>query len=948
MTMNMGASVKSIVLGALLILGMASGAAAQAFGAIGGTVDDPSGAALPGATVVLSNPGVIGGAQEAITDARGAYQFGRLVPGTYSVRATLTGFRTSVQEGIVVNADVTARADLRLEIGTLAETIVVSGQAPLLDTVSTYRQTVLDQKTLEVLPTGRDIWSIGRLVPALVVGKYDVGGSESMYASDVTLHGALKAEGNFLVDGVDVSNTSSPGQSGLYPDPGMFEEINYQAGNAPAENDRGGVIMSLVSRTGSNKFRGRFGTIGSYKPLSANNLTTKQRADLVASLPARLLALNPNFVPTTRIKSLDNSSVDASGPIVRDRLWFSASGQLAHVNKYWLGNYTTDGNQVLDDSDQHGWSAKASWQAGPRTQLHYLHTYSKRINHHRTATALGTANDFYDERAMTTQFLPVYFDQVRLTSTLSSRLVFEVMAARFHIGVAAPPANSSVGPGDIPHFDNVTRTYTVAFPSGSTTSFKGNPINASLSYLAGGHEVKFGYQLKDIGIQMNTYTFSHYPTGLLAITRNGVPDSVNTYNTPVDTDQRQLDQAWYVQDKWRVSRKLTVNVGLRLQKSRGSIPAGCQPQTIFIDGRCFDEIENVPNWLDLAPRFGLIYDIFGNGRTALKIAANRYDIPVGPAFSSNVNPIKLTNDTRPWVDLNGDGDPQLNELGVSTGFNLGTTNRYNPDVKRPYTNELNAEIQQQFGGGLVVSAGFFYRGVRRQLGSKNVAVPRESYTPIQVIEVGTGQAVTVYNQDPALRGKFDVLFDNFSEIDNDFNGVDVNFNKRFGNRWMIMGGLSLGRNLGDVYGTADLNNPNNTFRRGVVGLDVPVSFKLSGMYELPHGVSVSGNVSHYTGFPELDTVTVSRDTVALTQVSQSLAIAPRGTNRLDDVNFVDLSARKTFRISGNRSVEPLLELFNVLNASAVQGRATALGPAYHRVAAVTGGRMLKLGVNVKF
>ena len=177
---------------------------------------------------------------------------------------------------------------------------------------------------------------------------------------------------------------------------------------------------------------------------------------------------------------------------------------------------------------------------------------------------------------MTTQFLPVYFDQVRLTSTLSSRLVLEVMAARFRIDVASPPANSSVGPGDIPHFDNVTRTYTVAFPTGSTTAFKGDPVNASLSYLAGGHEVKFGYQLKDIGIASNTYTFSHYPSGFLAITRNGVPDSVNTYNTPVDTNQLQLDQALYVQDRWRMSRKLTVNLGLRLQKSQGSIPAGCQ------------------------------------------------------------------------------------------------------------------------------------------------------------------------------------------------------------------------------------------------------------------------------------------------------------------------------------------------------------------------------------
>ena len=131
--------------------------AAQGVGEIGGSVSDITGAALPGATVALVNPGVIGGEQETITDARGAYQFTRLVPGTYVVRATLTGFRTVVQERVVVNADTTARVDIKLEIGAVEETVTVSGQSPLLDTTRTLKQTVMTRETLDLLPARSDI-----------------------------------------------------------------------------------------------------------------------------------------------------------------------------------------------------------------------------------------------------------------------------------------------------------------------------------------------------------------------------------------------------------------------------------------------------------------------------------------------------------------------------------------------------------------------------------------------------------------------------------------------------------------------------------------------------------------------------------------------------------------------------------------------------------------------
>lgn len=160
----------------------------------------------------------------------------------------------------------------------------------------------------------------------------------------------------------------------------------------------------------------------------------------------------------------------------------------------------------------------------------------------------------------------------------------------------------------------------------------------------------------------------------------------------------------------------------------------------------------------------------------------------------------------------------------------------------------------------------------------------------------------------------------------------------------------MGRGSGDISETADLNNPNNNvFRRGLDENDVPFAFKAVGIYELPYGISVSGSGQHFSGWPQAATVTVGSNTVALTQVSQSLRVAPRdGSVRLPAVNTVDLAARKTFRIGEQVSAEPVMEVFNLMNANAIVGRTTQLGSAYHRATSILGGRVWRFGLNVKF
>src|SRR5215510_618616 len=242
-------------------------AMAQGVGAIGGTVTDSSGAVLPGATVTLSSPGVIGGDQATVSDGNGAYQFTRLVPGTYSVKGELQGFRSVLQENVVVNADRTSRADLRLPVGDLAETITVAGDSPLLDTTSALNQTVMTREVLDGLPTGNDIWSIARLAPAITLTKYDVGGREMFGQSSSFVHGSNGSEQGYYIDGMDFNSYSSGTSINFYFDSFSGQELNYQSGQTSAEQARGGVLINLITKTGTNTFRGSGMFSGTYSPL---------------------------------------------------------------------------------------------------------------------------------------------------------------------------------------------------------------------------------------------------------------------------------------------------------------------------------------------------------------------------------------------------------------------------------------------------------------------------------------------------------------------------------------------------------------------------------------------------------------------------------------------------------------------------------------------------------
>jgi hypothetical protein len=565
--------------------------------------------------------------------------------------------------------------------------------------------------------------------------------------------------------------------------------------------------------------------------------------------------------------------------------------------------------------------------------------YSNKQRFHRSGNSL---TDFWESSSTHVQELEGHLNQGRWTKTVSSKMVVDISGSNIKNYQPQLP-QPDVKPGTIAEFDSVLRQNRRAQSVYEVSRDRRTVAHASVSYFTGQHDMKAGYQWDNGRYFAENFSMS----GMRAVFRNGAPDSVNTYNTPVSRTAYVQDTAVFVQDKWSATRKLTINMGLRVEKFRGWQPEVCQVQTQFVAGQCFAPIEDVPNWLDPSPRFGAIYDIHGDGRAAIKVGVGRYNIGTATGHVDRVNPVDVTNDTRSWRDDNGDRIPQLNELGPSTGFNFGTTNRYADDLKRPYSMEYFVEFDRQIARDTVAAIGFYYRTNERLIGNRNMAIPTSAYTPIEVTERTSGRQVTVYNLNPAYRGQFDVLWDNFSELDTAYKGVDLRIHKRLTNRWMLSASTSFGRNEGDTFAGSDLNNPNFQFREGAVGMDVPWMVKASGIYEAPYGVMVAANVQSYAGQPESTTVQVSSNTIALTQVNQSIQIEPRGTTRTPSLTLVDASFRKIFR-SGDRSIEPVFEMHNLMNVATIQSRNTVLGPAYGRAANISRGRMLKFAVNVKF
>jgi hypothetical protein len=949
-------------------------------GSISGTVQDVSGAVIPGVSIILTSPGVIGGNQQTITGERGTYQFTRLVPGKYSVKAELAGFKAFTHGDVGVNADVTVRVDFKLEVGTMSDEVTVTGEAALLDTTSALNQAVLDRATLDKLPTGHDLWSIGRTVPGVVVTTFDVGGNQSFQQYTPTVHGSSGTDNKYAVDGLDVAWAGGAGTVMVYFDPNMFEEINYQVGNISAENRQGGVVMNMVTKTGTNAFHGSFMFTGTNESMQSDNISPELRTNLIKQIPASVLAANPTIRPGQQIQSLFDTAASLSGPIVRDKFWFTSTYKISSLNQFVLNNYNPNGTQGIDDNRIINGTFKLSYKTTEGSQLHY--TYSRNLKyryHRRTADVQEDAASRFQD-----QWADIH--QMKWTNTISSRMV---MDAGVSLQVGPSPylpkaeALAAAAQGLFPKTDQATGASTVMNSGYNSQPQYRIASNFNLNYFAGKHELKGGYQFSRIMLRSKNWsivdpTKAPLPGPFSARYNNGTGNQVTLYNYPTDSKIFLQEHGFFLQDKWTVTRKLTLNFGIRFDQLSAWNPRQCQPDTAFVPGQCFEEIRNpdIPNLFSTAPRFSFIYDVFGDGRTAFKGSANVYHEGLASGYPSLVNPYGTASNAVNWGDANNDGKPQPNEIAYNfvtkttsngTGWSFNSNNFYDRDLKRPYSVEFSLGLQRELPGGFVASGTYFRRDSWRTMGSENIALSEASYDPITVTIPENNQKVTIYSIKSSLQtlqtctgiGKC-LKTANHSDRGSYFNGADLTLTKRMSDRWMIMAGLSLNSNR--VREPYRRDNPNlNIFQGGPASNNTPVSFKMSGVYQAPLGFEVAANFQHFAGTPEQKSYTITKAcsaTVtfcvpALTPTSLTINLSQRGETSKPDVRMLDLSIGREFRIGeqGLR-VSPKMEFFNLANASTVTSRSTTLsgtGPnAYLNPSAILSPRMLRLGMQLNF
>lgn len=918
---------------AACLMAMPSGLWAQNGSVITGVVTDPSGAVLVGVTVDASSPALIEGTRSTKTDGSGTYRIVDLRPGNYAVTFTMQGFTTLKREGIQLDALFTATVDANLQLGTTQQEMTVNTQVPLVDVEESVTQQVINRHTLDVIPSGRDPFAVGQLIAGVTTSVPDVGGAMGMQQPTLQVHGSSGNDNVFLVDGMWIQHVAFSGnQTGFYFNDNWMQEISYTTSTLPAEAPIGGIQINMIPKEGGNQFHGAIFGSGALQSFESDNLNSHlQSLGLVAQ---------------NKIDNVYDINAGLGGPIIKDRLWFYASFRRWGANNFLANTFTPEGKQALDDNRLTDLALRITYQLSKSQKISLSYDRGFKWRGHRFNNLISAS--FSDPIADVVQHSWMnYMAQAHYTWNPTPRIVVEA-------GYTQMPVNYNllfepgVTPGTIAQYDIITSTILRASPRedfdrGFMQTYMGN-----VSYVTGKHDIKTGVESRNGWFQESFIMNGD----MLQILANGVPNSIRLYNTPL-THRENLnpDLGWYLQDTWKLSRRFTLNPGIRFEHMDMTIPAQGAPGGTWVGPRSFPAQNDLVNWNTWSPRLGFAWDIFGDSKTALRGGVSKYDRLEGTTLVQNVNPNFLAYSTCPWTSNVLPTSPaQL--VGVACTPFSGNNNHLDPNIKRPYQIEYDVMLQRQLGSNTSVSVGYYHRRFYDLYGIENTAVPSSDYTPVTITNPITSQPLTVYNQLPSTLGQINLVEKTIPSLYQRYNGVEFQVNSRFSHA-TLFGGFTIGKDYGTPDGSttsADLNNPNNLINfAGNLGYDSPYQVRAGASYQFKWGIMLSGSLRENSGLPESRTYNITQSIVpGLTQVTQAVLVAAPGTYRLPWQNLLDLRFAKVFHIGDRVQLEPDVDLFNVFNCSAVTSAVTTVGPSLLKPSGIDFGRLLRLGGQVRF
>lgn len=921
--------VTSVLAAVVMALLTSTAAFAQIGSGLAGVVRDSSGAVLPGVTVEAASPALIEGSRSTVTDTSGHYQIIDLRPGDYTVTFSLTGFKTVRREGIRLAAAFTATVNGDLQVGQLEESITVTGASPLVDVRGTVSQSVMTRETLDTIPTGKDPFAVGQLIPGVTTSTPDVGGTQIMQQPTLQVHGSSNNDNVFMVDNVQIQHIGFGGnQTGFYFNDGLMEEITYQTSSLPAESPVGGVQINMIPRDGGNQFRGSIFATGGNSSFQSNNLDDE------------LVALG--FTAQNRVKSIYDVNLTYGGPIVKNRLWFFSTYRRWSANNYLGNTFDSKGAQAVDDQRISDGTVRLTWQAARQHKFAVLYDRSAKWRGHRPNNWItASINEPVSSVEQTTGLN--YIGQLKWSSPISNRLLTEVSVFTLPVNYNLQ-FQKDADPNAVATFDQIRSVFTGVSPRQDTNTARMYTYSGFVSYVTGAHNIKMGAQIRSGWSQELFETRED----IVQYVSNGVPQSVRLVNNPSGHKESGANTGIYIQDSWTFGR-VTINPGLRYERFVMSIPAQGAGAGRWVPAREFAAQENIVNWNTWSPRFGISWDLFGDGRTAVKGGLSRYDRLAGVTIVQPLNQKSISFQTCPWADSNGDLRAQNSEIASDrcTGSLQPSLGFVDPDLERPHQWEYTATVQRQIGGRTSVMIGYYGRKFWNLYTTVNDAVPPTAYSPVSIINPLTLQPMTVFNQDPATRGQVRNVLKTIPDLEQHYHGVEFQFNTRL-SKATVFGGLTIGNSSGDQ-DSGDLNNPNNRINnKGDIGFDSPYQIRGGFNYSLPADIRFSGSVRSSSGLPQTRTYVVTTTQVpGLTQVTQNVQVAERGEYRYPWVNLLDLRFAKTFRM-GSARFEPTFDLYNVFNNNAVTNAVQTIGTSLGRPSSIVMGRLVRIGGRITF
>jgi len=1026
-----GKAVKTLGIFACLVL-LPVLAFAQA--SITGVVKDTSGAVLPGVTVEVASPVLIEKTRSAVSDGTGQYRVVDLRPGTYSVTFTLTGFSTVKREGIELTGSFVATINADMKVGAVEETITVSGATPIVDVQNVRRQTTLSNETLTTVPTARSWAATAVLIPGITI---QAGTSADIQITpQMTVFGGAGGranEGRMQVDGLNTGAALNGGGVSTYvADISNAQEVVTTTSGGLGEAEVGGPTLSIVPKSGGNTVKGQVYLSGVSSGMVGSNYSDALKAAGLST-------------PGVLLQQWDYTG-GVGGPIVKDRLWYYGTlrdegqhrtipGIFPNLNagdptKFTYAPDTTKSAQGAESFQLA--SIRLTAQITPRNKFNYHQDLQWPCNGSAVTSSAdacrtqSNSNAFVGSLGLggltavsspeTAGYLHTLVKNSQFTwsSPVTNKLLLEAGLGTYRAawGPFEAPGNATRGLARITEFAALNGASAgLSYRSQNWAQDWDNPNTwrASASYVTGAHNFKFGYiggylveDIQNHGNDLNlTYQFL-----------NGRPISLTeTLNVYTQANRVRYD-ALYAQDQWTMGR-ITLQGALRFDHAWSySLPQTIGPAqiggyTLLATPLSFARTDGV-NYKDISPRGGVAWDVFGNGKTAVKVNAGKYEDPASNLNNnySISNPIqRIATSTSPspfvnraWNDRNGDFTPQCDftnnaangECGASPLSTFGTATQITANIDpalmngwgiRPNDWQIGASVQQQVLPKISVEFGYFWRWLGNFTATDNTAVSATDFTPFSItapvdprLPGGGGYAIS---------GLYDVNLNKFGQNSNNitdaanfgaqyqrYHGMLINVSARASKGLTFQGGINSGSTAQDncavravlpelvtVGGVNPITSPLSPYCHNEPGYIT----KMSGVasYIIPKvDVLIAGTVRSDQGAPlqanwNAPTATVINPALgrpfSTGAATASINLVAPGQVWGDRVNELDFRFGKILKF-GRMRVNAGIDIFNVLNQAAVLTYNQTFAPGGQWLApqAVLTPRFMKVGAQIDF